>query len=217
MSDRRPSMLRAALSLIGNFCPPENQRDVASEIIALCSAEYQVMMGRVTNWTVLQYALWPIAIGFYAIIADHASDVPPAVLPWLMAAVLPISYLAYQSAMIDALNYILHVEGRLRPQAARIVGTQEFWTWESVHRRTRKPNPAYWYGWPPLLSFVSVAVGLFYSRRGHYQPWWVEPLGFTITSVSALTVYYLTREGRRLDRSINVAVGLNENGKPKEP
>ena len=141
MSDRRPSMLRAVLSLIGNFCPPENQREVASEIIALCSAEYQVMMGRVTNWTVLQYALWPIAIGFYAIIEDHASDVPPAVLPWLLAAVLPISYLAYQSAMIDALNYILHVEGRLRPQAARIVGTQEFWTWESVHRRTASRIP----------------------------------------------------------------------------
>jgi len=193
---------------------PQQVSPVDAEFITLCSAEYQIMMGRITNWTVLQYALWPIVIGFYAFIADHADDVPAALLPWLLAAVLPVGYLAYQSAMIDALNYILLVERQLRPQAARIVGRTDFWTWESTHRHTRKPNPAYWYGWPPLFSVISVAVGLFYSRRGHYQPWWVEPLCFAVTSLCALVVYQLTLEGRRLDRAVNTAVGLSESGKP---
>jgi hypothetical protein len=204
---------------------PKRDRDVSArtrqtgeaEFIALCSAEYQVMMGRVTNWTVLQYALWPIVIGFYAFIADHVSDVPPALRPWLLAAVLPVAYLAYQSAMVDALGYILWVEGELRPKAAAILRRDDFWNWESRHRRTRAPNPAYWYGWPPLLSFISVATGLVYAIRGHYQPWWVLPVCLAITSIAALVVLILTLQGRRLDRSINLAVGLSESGKEKIP
>jgi hypothetical protein len=172
------------------------------------------MMGRITNWSVLQYALWPIVIGFYTLIADHVSDVPHALRPWLLAAVLPVSYLAYQSAMVDALGYILLVEGQIRPQAAKILGRTDFWTWESTHRRTRTPNPAYWYGWPPLLSFLSVAAGLFYAMRGHYQPWWAAFVGFAATSIAAFVVLRLTLRGKSLDRSINLAVGLNATGKP---
>lgn len=193
---------------------PQPSETREAEFIALCSAEYQVMMGRVTNWTVLQYALWPIVIGFYAFLADHSGDVPLPLLPWLFAAVLPVAYLAYQSAMIDALRYILLIESKLRPQAIDILGRDDFWTFESAHRRTRKPNPAYWYGWPPLLSFVSVIAGLIYSVRIRQQPWWVPALGFLITLLATVVVLHLTRQGRVLDRSINAAVGLDEHGKP---
>jgi hypothetical protein len=194
----------------GLFLPSQKRE---GDLITLCSAEYQVMMGRVTNWTVLQYALWPIVIGFYAIIMDHASDIPPALLPWLLAAVLPVAYLAYQSAMIDALGYVLLVEGRLRPQVARIIGREDFWTYESVHRRTRGPNPAYWYGWPPLLSFASVLAGLFYAVRDPSHPWWSPAVGFAVTSTAATVVLRLTLRGRDLDRSVNLAVGLDTHGR----
>lgn len=208
----RPTAMDQSTELLLPRPQPSDARE--AEFIALCSAEYQVMMGRVTNWTVLQYALWPIVIGFYAILADHSGDVPSPLLPWLFAAVLPVAYLAYQSAMIDALRYILLIESKLRPQAIDILGRDDFWTFESAHRRTRKPNPAYWYGWPPFLSLVSAIVGFIYSVRIRQQPWWMPALGFVITLFATVAVLYLTLQGRVLDRSINMAVGLDEDGKP---
>jgi hypothetical protein len=92
--------------------------DESTRISALAefhAAEYAAMMNSVSIWKTLQYALWPILLGFWLLLGQFADKLLDYVVPWAMALVLPIGYLAYQAAAIDALHGVLLIERDVRP------------------------------------------------------------------------------------------------------
>jgi hypothetical protein len=169
-------------------------------------AEYSALMGRVTMWTTLQYSLWPIVLWVIYLLIQLYNRVPSPWLAWIAAAIVPIGYIAFQSAMVDALNSVLLIESRLRPLAAKLVDTQLFWLHERVHRMTKLDNPAFWKYWPPVVSFgwgiVTFGLVVFLDKGVSDLDW----IGLGINAALGVAVAFLTRRGSRLEDEINKSV-----------
>lgn len=184
--------------------------DESTRISALAqfhAAEYAAMMNSVSIWKTLQYALWPILLGFWLLLGQFSNKLLDYVVPWALAVVLPIGYLAYQAAAIDALHGVLLIERDVRPLAAGLVGTDRFWLHERVYRKTRSRWLLRVYAaWPPLFCFALAICALVYRAKNGGLLWqdWV---GFAICAGMSLFVTFLTREERKLHEQIDAVVG----------
>jgi hypothetical protein len=170
------------------------------------SIEYTAIMNRVALWINLQYALWPIVLVSLGLLAQFRNAAPPHILTWVAAAVLPVAFLAYLSAMLDGLQYVLFIERVLRPSAARLVDTAEFWIWERAYRRTRPYNLAYGQFWPVVFCILSVSGGTFY-RYGMGD--WFDFSGDVIVSLLIVGVSWLCILARRLNLEISAVTRVD--------
>ena len=184
--------------------PSDAQAAVLAQFHA---AEYTAERNSVDVWKTLQYALVPIMFGAWYLLSQVRAILPAIVFSWACAAVLPLCFVAYQKAMVDALTGVLLIEERVRPLAIQLAGTDEFWFHESVYRKAVPPDFAYGWFWPPLLSFAAPLAMLAYRIRvGHlltYKDLWPEIVGYIICCSIALGVGVLSRQGLALNRRID--------------
>ena len=176
------------------------------------AAEYASERNSVDVWKTLQYALVPIMFVAWSLLAEIRGTIPDVLFWWASAAVLPISYVAYQKAMVDALTGVLSIEEHVRPRAIMLAGTDEFWFHEPVYRKQVKPDAAYGWYWPPLLSFVSPLAVLTYravsAEAFANSYWWRYPAGvgeiagFVLCVCAAVFVGHLSKQGLALNRQI---------------
>ena len=170
-------------------------------------AEYAAMMDSVSVWKTLQYALWPILLGAWLLLWELSRRMPKYFTAWAGALVLPLGYLAYQAAAIDALNGVLFIERDLRPLAAALVGTDQFWLHERMYRASR-PEALLWNyaAWPPVFCFVLALAVLVYRRRTTGRFLLRDLGGFALCLALSGWVTSLTIDERRLHRQIDAAV-----------
>jgi hypothetical protein len=128
---------------------------------------------------------------------------------WIFAAVLPLCFVAYQKAMVDALTGVLLIEERVRPLAIDLAGSDEFWFHEPVYRKDVKPDAAYGWFWPPLLSFASplavLAVRIFFDQAFATRDWWqhlADLVGYGLCCGIAWFVGDLSKQGLALNKQI---------------
>ena len=129
---------------------------------------------------------------------------------------VPVCYIAYQKAMVDALTGVLLIETYVRPRAIELAGTDEFWFHEAVYRRDVKLDVAYGWYWPPLLSFASPLAGLAYRVATAHpfasRDWWQhlagygDLVGYGLCCVAAWQVGELSKQGLALNRKINAQI-----------
>jgi hypothetical protein len=177
------------------------------------SAEYASERNSVDVWKTLQYALVPIIFVVWSLLAQLRDTVPAVFLWWAGAAVVPVCYVAYQKAMVDALTGLVLIEEYVRPRAIALAGRDEFWFHEPVYRRRVKPDAAYGWFWPPLLSFAAPTAVLV-LRSVMDQPfsmadWWRhvdgagDLIGYAASCGVACFVGYLSKQGLALNRQIS--------------
>lgn len=169
-------------------------------------AEYTAMMNSVAIWKTLQYALFPILFGAWLLLGQIFEKLPAWFAAWLAVLVLPIGYLAYENAAIDALHGVLLIERDIRPLEERLVQTDRFWLHEREYRKSQTLGMKMAYGpWPPILC-VCVAIGMLIYRRhvedSLSQGDWV---GFAVCILFTLWVGALTLEEKRLQGEIGIA------------
>jgi hypothetical protein len=193
---------------------PRAVDDKASGVASLAqfyAAEYSALMGRISLWTTLQYSLWPIILLIFAVLAQLKDILSPTLLAWTTGLVIPVGYIAFQSAMIDALESVLLLESKLRPLAARLTGTgtELFWIHERFHRKKRKANPAFWAYWPPVVSFAwPLAVFIYLSWCRGTKP--IDFAGLAVSFLPAGFVLFLTWRGIGIEAEIEKAVQHGE-------
>jgi hypothetical protein len=196
--------------------PPQKGQPQGEVLAQFHAAEYASERNSVDVWKTLQYALIPIIFVAWPLLAQIRDTMNPVVFCWVCAAVLPLCYIAYQKAMVDALTGVLLIEEHVRPRAIELAGTDEFWFHEPIYRRDVKPDVAYGWYWPPLLSFASPLAGLVY-RVATAQPfasrdWWHhldgygDLLGYGLCCVAAWFVGDLSKQGLALNRKIDAQI-----------
>lgn len=187
--------------------PNDTQAAVLAQFHA---AEYAAERSSVDVWKTLQYAMVPIMFGAWYLLSQVREYLTDIGFSWACAAVLPLCFVAYQKAMVDALTGVLLIEERVRPLATRLAGTDEFWFHEPVYRKDVPPDSAYGWYWPPLLSFLSPYAMLAYRiYAGHLlSSWslWMELAGYVICCLIAWGVGFLSKRGLALNRQINEAI-----------
>lgn len=197
--------------------PVSGRGDSQAEVLAqLHAAEYTSERNSVDVWKTLQYALIPIIFVAWSLLVQIREAMNPVFFCWACAAVVPLCYVAYQKAMVDALTGVLLIEEHVRPRAIKLAGTDEFWFHEPVYRRDVKPDLAYGWYWPPLLSFASPLAGLTY-RVVTADPfashgWWRhlagsgDLVGYGLCCGVAWFVGYLSKKGLALNRRISAQI-----------
>jgi hypothetical protein len=188
-------------ALCGAAKPPDAPDQKAPQFLSqYYTAEYSVIMARISTWASLQYALFPILLAAFAILSKM-DNWPANLRLWAAIGVLFAGYLAYQGTMLDELQNVLLIERYLRPLASRLVGTDQFWIHERFYRQSYPVNVFYWKYWPPLICLSALAGVMWYIRSRH---------GFgrkdyalaAIALVAWVGVFVLTAEGSRLEAQI---------------
>lgn len=198
---RRPASLRApALTE-----KPHNKPDPAA-LVQFHAAEYSAARGAVFVWITVQYAIIPIMFGAWFALALIQKQLDHRVFYWACALVLPLCYVAYQKAMIDALTALLIVEQHVRWRAIKLAGTDEFWFHEPIYRRDVPTDAAYAWYWPPIISFASPIAMLLYRTVLLAAPWWWEMPGYLVCCGVAWFVGWLSKRGLKLNRAITAAI-----------
>jgi uncharacterized membrane protein len=167
------------------------------------TAEYSAIMARISAWAQLQYAAWPILIGAFALLAQMG-NISPKYRWWAALLTTLVVYVAYQSTMVGMLFYALLIEQHVRPRAAMLVKTDEFWLHERVWRKSFPSNPAWSPIWPPVISFsaiVLVAAGIVYYY-GLHSLGWVDGAAIILALLLGFFVVRLTRNGEKLSEAI---------------
>ena len=193
---------------------PRNGSVAKAEVLAqFHAAEYTSERNSVDVWKTLQYALIPIIFVAWSLLYQVRGALSLELFRWAFAAVLPICYVAYQKAMVDALTGVLLIEERVRPLAIELAGSDEFWFHEPVYRKDIKPDAAYGWYWPPLLAFASplavLAYRVFVDRSFARGDWWQhlttygEVVGYALCCGVARFVGNLSKEGLALNRQID--------------
>ncbi|MBV8202369.1 MAG: hypothetical protein JOZ15_17265 [Acidobacteria bacterium] len=160
-------------------------------------------MARISAWAQLQYAAWPILIGAFALLAQMG-NISPKYRWWGALLTTLAVYVAYQSTMVGMLSYVLLIEEYVRPRAAKIVETEEFWLHERVWRKKLPPNPAWSPWWPPVISFLAIVLvtgGLVYYFGLHAMDW-LDLAAVLIALVLGVFVALLSRNGMLLSDEI---------------
>jgi hypothetical protein len=198
MNDRRLDSIEQRLKQLE--AGGKNGKTPDAFLAQFYTAEYSVIMARVSAWTTFQYAAWPILIGALALIVQ-VKDVPVNFRWWAAVGTTLVVYLAYQSLMLVSLYYVLLIEGYLRPLASSLANTDHFWIHERVYRRNFPANPAWSPNWPPIISFaviVAVTGGLMFYYGFH----WVDLACAVLTSGLGMMVVFLTRQGKKFENKI---------------
>lgn len=186
----------------GNLSP-----DQTAALAQFHAAEYASERNSVDVWKTLQYALVPIMFGSWYLLSQFRGVLPLGVFRWACAAVLPLCYVAYQKAMVDALTGILLIEEHVRPRAIQLAGTDEFWFHEPVYRKQVPADAAYGWFWPPILSFAAPMAMLAYrvSVDHSFSPAhpWPDALGYVVCLSIAWFVGGLSKKGLALNRQVD--------------
>lgn len=178
------------------------------------AAEYASERNSVDVWKTLQYALVPLMFVVWSLLVDIQDALDPVFFCWACAAVIPVCFIAYQKAMVDALTGVLLVERIVRPLAIKLAGRDDFWFHEPLYRKVVKSDVAYGWFWPPLFSSASVFAGLAYrmikATTFSTRDWWLYPasyvgdlVGLVICCGAALVVWSLSDQGLTLNKSID--------------
>jgi hypothetical protein len=177
------------------------EKSNTSVLAEFYTAEYSVMMGRVSTWANLQYAAWPILIAAIALVAQM-NQLSVSLRLWAAVILTLVVYVAYQGTMTDMLYYVLLVERHLRPRAARLIDNNDnFWIHERVRRKIYPSNPAWSPVWPPVISVaVIVAVAGFIWKR--YGLNWMDYSCVAGALGLSYFVVRLTANGKRLKAQI---------------
>jgi hypothetical protein len=206
-----------------NTQAPSPANGANAEVLAqFHAAEYASERNSVDVWKTLQYALVPITFVAWSLLTQIRASLPPVVFWWACAAVLPLCYIAYQKAMVDALTGVLLIEERVRPLAIQLAGTDEFWFHEPIYRRDVKPDAPYGWYWPPLLSFASplavLAYRAFIDHCFSNSHWWQhlagygDLAGYGVCCLAAWLVGDLSKQGRSLNRQIGEKIRQHQFG-----
>jgi len=201
---------RSPLFLQASPAPPVAKGPTSDQAAALAqfhAAEYASERNSVDVWKTLQYALMPIMFGAWYLLFQVRTALDDAVFRWACAAVLPLCYVAYQKAMVDALTGVLLVEEHIRPRAILLAGTDKFWFHEPVYRKQVPKDAAYGWYWPPLLSFASPMAMLAYRVKVEHSfslvhPW-PDLIGYVVCVAIAWFVGKLSKKGLALNRRID--------------
>ena len=181
--------------------------DQAAALAQFHAAEYASERNSVDVWKTLQYALVPITFGAWYLLSQVQSVLGETLFNWASAAVLPLCFVAYQKAMVDALTGILLVEEYIRDRAIKLAGTDEFWFHEPIYRRQVPHDAAYGWYWPPLFSFASPVAMLIYRLKDQHSfalaDLWPDLTGYIACTGIALFVAGLSRRGLKLNRKID--------------
>jgi hypothetical protein len=163
------------------------------------TAEYSVMMARVSAWANLQYTPWPILVGAVGLVSQMSAAVNIRL--WSAVILALVVYVAYQGTMVNSLYYVLLIERYLRPRASSLVLTDEFWIHERVFQNIFPQNPGWWPYWPPVLSFAGIAVAAGWSWNA-YGADWANLVGIAVALGLGVFIVILTRNGKRLKDDI---------------
>jgi hypothetical protein len=174
------------------------------------AAEYAAERNSVDVWKTLQYALVPIMFGSWYLLTQVRGLMPFVVFSWTCGAVLPLCFVAYQKAMVDAMTGILLIEERVRPRAIKLAGADDFWFHEPIYRRDVPTDAAYAWFWPPVLSFSSPLVVLTYLTIRYGPISWKDVLGYLLCCLIAWGVGALSKQGLLLNKQIDEAIKTHQ-------
>lgn len=177
----------------------EKGKSTAPILAQFYTAEYSVMMARVSAWANLQYTPWPILLTALGFVSQFDTAINRRM--WASVVLTLVVYVAYQGTMVNSLYYVLLIEKYLRPRARELAKTDEFWIHERVFQKIFPQNPGWWPYWPPVISFASIVGVAVWSWR-LYRDDWVNIVGGVAALTLGAFVLILTRDGKRLKEDI---------------
>lgn len=181
-----------------------NDQEASNAILAQYhSAEYSLIMGRVSSWESLQYAAWPILLAALALLAQ-VEDIDGNYRWWAALISTLIVYVTYQGTMVNMLYYVLVIERDLRPLAGRLAGNENFWIHERIRKKDFPSNPAWSTKWPVTISSLVIATVTAWVVFKYGAHWYDGAC--LITCIALLyMVARLTKNGERLQEQIREA------------
>jgi hypothetical protein len=133
----------------------------ASALVQALLAEYQAMTSRIVLFMTIQTVPWPVLAAYLgAVVTAYFNGlfthVPVALVAWGTVLVTQFAVHAYYYALFEVYNHVRYVEQQLKPQMAKLLGTDSFWGYEHYLNKTGKASSAKLND--VAFAFISVGV-----------------------------------------------------------
>ncbi len=124
-------------------------------------AEYNALTTRATYWLTLQFAIWPIIMGLWGLLALLWGKLPDSVLLWGGAFLSQAFGLMWYGVTIEIYRAARYIERDLRPRVETAIGDHlRFWTYEHRNREDRgELLPLVW-EWPVAVGALIIVGGI---------------------------------------------------------
>jgi hypothetical protein len=141
---------------------PPSGEDSAMMELYVHLAEYNALTTRNTYWITLQYAVWPILLIYWTLIANVWSTVPHPWLVWGSGIITQAAVLNWCEAGYEIYNNVAYMEKSLRHKIEPLLpGKCNFWGYEPYLLKLRGTAPI-WYEYGPLFGiFLLIGLGVF--------------------------------------------------------
>jgi len=128
-------------------------------------AEYAALTSRNTNWITLQYAMWPILLVYYGLVAGVWTTLPHELLIWASGVVTQLAVLHWCESGYEVYNNVAYMERQLRLKIAELLPGRDFWGYEP-HLKVQRGSAPIWYEYVPLLGIlVGLVIAVYLSRH----------------------------------------------------
>ncbi len=138
-----------------------SQRELVMErrgdLLQVHLAEYNALTTRATYWLTLQFAIWPIVVGLWGLLALIWGKLPDAIVLWCGVCLSQAFGLMWYGMIIEIYRAARYIERDLRPMVKVAIGDcPGFWTYEQRNREDRgELLPLVW-EWPIAIGAIII-------------------------------------------------------------
>ena len=170
-------------------------------------SEYAALMTRITNWISLQFAVWPILLAFFGIVAVvwHKSPIPHCILVWASGLVAQLIVLHWYHCAREMYDNVIYLETVLRPRVDSLIGNDEFWTYDRWLNDRRGRGVKWFEGWPAIISTVAVTAVAWHMWPWSVWDWCGLGLNALLVISSLFGTYGLVERRKMFGRMVTLA------------
>jgi hypothetical protein len=165
------------------------------DLLGLHIAEYQTLTARNTTLVTLLYALWSLLFIAVALLAQLHEVISERILVWCVLWLMTFAVFSYFGITVEAYNNVRYLECELRPRIASLLGSSQFWLYESYLAAGRPVHIGIWEQSPLLLGIAACLGGALWSE---FQNPNIDITGMTACVLTLIGSFMLARVAIRL-------------------
>ena len=175
-----------------------------SALLQLHLAEYQSLMARGTTFLTLEPGIWVLVALLLSFLPSYWKVMPHYIVIWGALAGVQILVIVLQNTLHDHYVSVQYIDNCLLSKVASLVGTNQFWKYESFLAKHRPKSQPWYFELFPTIVLVAIVVATGLVRLLVYQHTISEWLFFSINIIISTVLIIISIRMMKVRKHLSV-------------